>query len=118
MTAPAAVLLAPRARTSLDARQARPRRRPRTAAKAMAGFGPAIVAAIAYVDPGNFATNVAAGSRKGYLLVWVVVAANLIAILVQNLSAKLGLATRKSLPELCRDLLPVPVARALWVQAE
>jgi manganese transport protein len=84
----------------------------------LAGFGPAVVAAIAYVDPGNFATNVSAGSRKGYLLVWVVVAANLIAVLVQSLSAKLGLATGKSLPALCREQLRPAVARGLWLQAE
>ncbi|MEV0427424.1 Nramp family divalent metal transporter [Micromonospora sp. NPDC050495] len=81
-------------------------------------LGPAFVAAVAYVDPGNFATNSTAGARYGYLLVWVVVAANLAAMLVQTLTAKLGLATGLSLPELCREHLPRPVNRVMWVQAE
>lgn len=81
-------------------------------------LGPAFVAAVAYVDPGNFATNSTAGARYGYLLVWVVVAANLAAMLVQTLTAKLGLATGRSLPELCREHLPRPVNRVMWVQAE
>ncbi|RAO16871.1 Nramp family divalent metal transporter [Micromonospora noduli] len=81
-------------------------------------LGPAFVAAVAYVDPGNFATNSAAGARYGYLLVWVVVVANLMAMLVQTLTAKLGLATGRSLPELCRERLPRPVNRVMWVQAE
>lgn len=69
-------------------------------------------------DPGNFATNSAAGARYGYLLVWVVVVANLMAMLVQTLTAKLGLATGRSLPELCRERLPRPVNRMMWVQAD
>ncbi|GIF15801.1 Nramp family divalent metal transporter [Actinoplanes teichomyceticus] len=81
-------------------------------------FGPAFVAAIAYADPGNFATNFTAGATSGYLLVWVIVAANLMAMLVQSLSAKLGLVTGRDLPELCRAHLPRPVSRGLWVQAE
>ena len=81
-------------------------------------LGPAFVAAIAYVDPGNFATNFAAGSGFGYLLLWVIVAANLTAMLIQTLSAKLGLATGKNLPEACRDKFPRPVSIGLWVQAE
>ncbi|MCW3840678.1 Nramp family divalent metal transporter [Micromonospora yasonensis] len=81
-------------------------------------LGPAFVAAVAYVDPGNFATNSTAGARYGYLLVWVVVAANLAAMLVQTLTAKLGLATGHSLPELCRQHLPRTVNRVMWVQAE
>ncbi len=81
-------------------------------------FGPAFVAAIAYVDPGNFATNFSAGARYGYLLLWVIVAANLVAMLVQALSAKLGLATGHNLPELCRERFPQPVTRLMWVQAE
>lgn len=85
---------------------------------AAALLGPAFVAAVAYVDPGNFATNVAAGAGYGYSLAWVVVAANLMAMLVQYLSAKLGVATGKDLPELCRKHLPRPVAYGLWVQAE
>src|SRR3954465_7708604 len=81
-------------------------------------FGPAFVAAIAYVDPGNFATNVSAGARYGYLLLWVVVAANLMAMFVQSLSAKLGLATGLSLPQNCRARYPRSVVLGLWVQAE
>ncbi|PRX99832.1 Nramp family divalent metal transporter [Allonocardiopsis opalescens] len=80
--------------------------------------GPAFVAAIAYVDPGNVATNASAGARFGYLLVWVIVAANAVAMLVQYLSAKLSIATRRTLPELCRERCPRPVARGLWLQAE
>jgi manganese transport protein len=81
-------------------------------------LGPAFVAAVAYIDPGNFATNFSAGARYGYLLVWVVVVANLMAMLVQYLSAKTGVATGRDLPELCREHLPRPVSRGLWVQAE
>ena len=81
-------------------------------------LGPAFVAAIAYVDPGNFATNVSAGAEFGYLLVWVIVLANLMAMLIQSLSGKVGLATGRNLPELCREHFPRPVTRGLWVQAE
>ncbi|WP_211348875.1 Nramp family divalent metal transporter [Nocardioides litoris] len=81
-------------------------------------LGPAFVTAIAYVDPGNFATNVTAGSTYGYLLVWVVIVANLMAMLVQYLSAKAGIATGKSLPALCREHFPRPVTRGLWAQGE
>ncbi len=81
-------------------------------------LGPAFVAAIAYVDPGNFATNFSAGAEFGYLLVWVIVAANLMAMLIQLLSGKLGLATGRNLPELCREHFPRPVTAGLWVQAE
>jgi manganese transport protein len=81
-------------------------------------LGPAFVTAIAYVDPGNFATNITAGSQYGYLLVWVVVVSNLMAILIQYLSAKAGIATGASLPALCRQYLPLPVVRGLWAQAE
>ncbi|MDN5860502.1 MAG: Nramp family divalent metal transporter [Pseudonocardia sp.] len=81
-------------------------------------FGPAFVAAIAYVDPGNFATNFSAGAEYGYLLLWVIVAANLMAMLVQTLSAKLGMATGANLPENCREQFPRPVSRLMWVQAE
>jgi manganese transport protein len=79
---------------------------------------PAFVAAVAYIDPGNFATNITAGAKYGYLLVWVIVAANLIAMLVQYLSAKIGIASERNLPELCRDTMPRPVTFGLWVQAE
>ncbi len=81
-------------------------------------LGPAFIAAVAYVDPGNFATNMAGGSRYGYMLLWVVLAANLMAMLIQAMSAKLGIATGKSLPEICRDRFPLPVVYFLWVQAE
>lgn len=81
-------------------------------------LGPAFVAAVAYVDPGNFATNIQSGARFGYLLLWVVVAANLMAMLIQYLSAKLGVVTDRNLPELCRDHYPRPVAWGLWIQAE
>src|SRR4051794_19901884 len=81
-------------------------------------LGAAFVAAIAYVDPGNFATNIAGGAKFGYLLLWVVLTANLMGILIQNLSAKVGVATGHNLPELCRQLFPRPVSWGLWVQAE
>ncbi|MGW4796605.1 Nramp family divalent metal transporter [Nonomuraea sp. NPDC004297] len=81
-------------------------------------IGPAFVAAVAYVDPGNFATNVESGARFGFLLLWVVVAANLVAMLLQYLSAKAGAATGRSLPELCREHYPRPVVWGLWLQAE
>jgi manganese transport protein len=81
-------------------------------------LGPAFVAAIAYVDPGNFATNIAGGSEFGYTLLWVVLAANLMGMLIQTLSAKVGLATGRNLPELCRDHLPRPASWGLWAQAE
>ncbi|HEY7816038.1 MAG TPA: Nramp family divalent metal transporter [Nakamurella sp.] len=84
----------------------------------MALFGPAFVAAIAYVDPGNVATNVTAGAVYGYLLVWVVVLANLMACLVQYLSAKFGLATGMTLPESLRDRMPTSGRIAYWLQAE
>ena len=81
-------------------------------------LGAAFVAAIAYVDPGNFATNIAGGAKFGYLLLWVVLAANLMGMLIQNLSAKVGVATGRNLPELCREVFPRPVSWGLWVQAE
>ncbi|MFZ4892835.1 Nramp family divalent metal transporter [Plantibacter sp. Mn2098] len=81
-------------------------------------LGPAFVAAIAYVDPGNVAANLTAGAEYGYLLVWVLVAANGMAVLVQYLSAKLGLVTGKSLPELLGERLSTGKRRAYWVQAE
>jgi manganese transport protein len=83
-----------------------------------AALGPAFVACIAYVDPGNFATNIAGGAKYGYLLLWVLLSANLMAMLIQNLSAKIGIATGRNLPELCREHFPRPVSWGLWVQAE
>jgi manganese transport protein len=85
---------------------------------ALTFLGPAFVAAVAYVDPGNFATNIQAGAKYGYELMWVVLAANLIAMLVQYLSVKLGVATGRSLPEMCRDRFPRWGSVALWLQAE
>jgi manganese transport protein len=84
----------------------------------LAILGPAFVACVAYVDPGNFATNIAGGAKYGYLLLWVLLAANLMAMLIQNLSAKIGIATGRNLPELCREHFPRPVTWGLWVQAE
>ncbi len=81
-------------------------------------LGPAFVASIAYVDPGNFATNISAGSRYGYLLVWVVLVSNAMAMLIQYLSAKSGIATGSSLPELCRRHYSRYVVFGLWLQAE
>jgi manganese transport protein len=93
--------------------------RRRAAIRSVVGLaGPAFIAAIAYVDPGNVATNIAAGSRYGYLLLWVVILANAMAMLVQYLSAKLGIATGRNLPELCRDRYRRSVRLGLWVQAE
>jgi manganese transport protein len=84
----------------------------------LAMLGPAFVAAVAYIDPGNFATNIAGGAKYGYLLVWVIITANLMAMVVQYLSAKTGIATGRNLPELCREHFPRPVSWLLWVQAE
>jgi manganese transport protein len=81
-------------------------------------FGPAFVAAVAYADPGNFATNFTGGATLGYQLVWVIVAANLTAMLIQSLSARLGLVTGRDLAELCRERFPRVVSGGLWVQAE
>ncbi|SRR5579872_233041 len=80
--------------------------------------GPAFIASVAYMDPGNFATNVQGGALFGYQLLWVVVFANLTAMLFQALSAKLGIVTGKNLPEVCRDRFPRPVSLAMWVVSE
>jgi manganese transport protein len=85
---------------------------------AVAMLGPAFVASIAYVDPGNFATNIQGGAQYGYLLLWVVLVANLMAMLVQYLSAKLGIVTGRSLPEQVRERVPRPVSWCMWLQAE
>jgi manganese transport protein len=90
----------------------------RTRFRALPFLGPAFIACVAYIDPGNFATNIAAGSKFGYLLVWVIVASNLMAMLIQTLSAKLGIATRKNLPEVCRDHFSRRTSWFLWAQAE
>jgi manganese transport protein len=81
-------------------------------------LGPAFIAAVAYIDPGNFATNISGGAKFGYLLLWVVLAANLVAMLVQSQSAKLGIATGKNLAELCRERFSRRTSIGLWLQAE
>jgi manganese transport protein len=80
--------------------------------------GPAVIASIAYTDPGNFATNIQGGAQFGYLLLWVVVLANLVAMLFQSLSAKLGIVTGHSLAQLCRAHFPRPLVYAMWVASE
>lgn len=80
--------------------------------------GPAVIASIAYMDPGNFATNIQAGAKYGYTLLWVVVMANIIAMLFQALSAKLGIVTNKNLAEMCRDQFSSPVVWGMWVVSE
>jgi manganese transport protein len=90
----------------------------RTRFRILPFLGPAFIACVAYIDPGNFATNVAGGSKFGYRLVWVIVAANLLAMLIQTLSAKLGIATGRNLPEVTREQLPRRVTFLLWLQAE
>ena len=88
----------------------------------MRGFlpfaGPAVIASIAYMDPGNFATNIQGGAQFGYLLLWVVLLANLMAMLFQALSAKLGIVTGRSLAQLCRTHFPRPLVYAMWVVSE
>jgi manganese transport protein len=84
----------------------------------LAMLGPAFVTSVAYVDPGNFATNIQGGAQYGYLLLWVVLAANLMAMLLQYLSAKLGIVTDRNLPELVREQFPRPVTWGMWAQAE
>ncbi|KQV06227.1 manganese transporter [Leifsonia sp. Root112D2] len=97
---------------------ASPPKRARGSTRILFLLGPAFVAAIAYVDPGNVAANLTAGARFGYLLVWVLVAANAMAVLVQYQSAKLGLVTGRSLPELLGERMRPAARRAFWVQAE
>ena len=81
-------------------------------------LGPAFIAAVAYVDPGNFATNMAAGARYGYMLLWVILVANIMAMVIQSMSAKLGIATGRNLPEVCRERFSRRTSFALWLQAE
>jgi manganese transport protein len=81
-------------------------------------LGPAFVASVAYIDPGNFATNIAGGAKFGFTLCWVIVAANLMAMLIQTLSAKLGIATGRNLPEVCRENFSHRTSIGLWIQAE
>ncbi len=80
--------------------------------------GPAVIASIAYMDPGNFATNIQGGAKYGYTLLWVVLLANLIAMLFQALSAKLGIVTGRNLAEMCRDQFPQPIVWAMWIISE
>jgi manganese transport protein len=99
------------ARDALDGR--------RKGVRALLPFaGPAIIASVSYMDPGNFATNIQAGSTYGYELLWVVLAASLVAMLFQAMSAKLGIVTRRNLAELCREQLPRPVVIAMWIASE
>ena len=84
----------------------------------LAFAGPSVVASIAYMDPGNFATNIQAGAKYGYTLLWVVLLANIIAMLFQALSAKLGIVTGRNLAELCREQFSTPVVLAMWVVSE
>ena len=81
-------------------------------------LGPAFIASVAYVDPGNFATNIQAGAKFGYLLIWVIVASNLVAMLIQSLAAKLGIATGMNLAEMSREHFPFPIVLGMWVVAE
>ncbi len=107
---PAALELGP---SALDRLLARGRVR-----ATLAMLGPSFVAAVAYVDPGNFATNIQGGAQFGYLLLWVVLVANVMAMLIQYLSAKLGIITDHNLPELFRARYPRAMAWGMWVQAE
>jgi manganese transport protein len=108
---PGEAAVARAARASLEGRS-------RGIARVWPFLGPAFIAAVAYIDPGNFATNVAGGAKFGYLLLWVVLAANLVAMLVQSQSAKLGIATGKNLAELCRERFSRRASIGLWLQAE
>src|SRR5579884_3128463 len=80
--------------------------------------GPAVIVSIAYMDPGNFATNIQAGAKYGYSLLWVVLAANLIAMLFQALSAQLGIVTGRHLAEMCREHFPKPLVFFMWIVSE
>ena len=108
---PGEAAVARAARSSLEGRA-------RGMARIWPFLGPAFIAAVAYIDPGNFATNISGGAKYGYLLLWVVLSANLIAMVVQTQSAKLGIATGKNLAELCRDRFPRPASVGMWIQAE
>ena len=108
---PGEALVADAARRSLEGKR-------RGLSRLWPFLGPAFIASIAYIDPGNFATNIASGAQFGYMLLWVVLAANLIGMVVQTQSAKLGIATGKNLPELCRQEFPRKTSFGLWIQAE
>jgi manganese transport protein len=94
------------------------RARRRGLARLLPFLGPAFVASVAYIDPGNFATNIQAGAKFGFLLLWVIAASNITAMVVQALSAKLGIATGRNLAEMCREQFPRPVVWAMWVLME
>jgi manganese transport protein len=104
-------------RTTLAVREALAGRR-RGLAAILPFAGPAVIASIAYMDPGNFATNIQAGAGYGYALLWVVVVANVVAMLFQAMSAKLGIVTNRNLAELCRDNFPRPVVIGMWLGSE
>ncbi|RDK02408.1 Nramp family divalent metal transporter [Paraburkholderia lacunae] len=104
-------------RTTLAAREVLEGRR-RGALMLLPFAGPAVVVSVAYMDPGNFATNIQAGARYGYALLWVVLLANLVAMLFQALSAKLGIATGRNLAELCRERFPKPAVLLMWGVSE
>jgi manganese transport protein len=87
-------------------------------ARLMPFLGPAFIASVAYMDPGNFATNIQGGAKFGYQLLWVIVASNLMAMLIQSLSAKLGIATGQNLAEHCRNEFPRPVVISMWIIGE
>src|SRR5512137_349814 len=87
-------------------------------AKLLPFLGPAFIASVAYMDPGNFATNIAGGAQFGYMLLWVILLSNLMAMLLQSLSAKLGIATGFNLAEVCRNRFSRPVVMFLWVLME
>src|SRR3954453_19286231 len=88
----------------------------RTRFRLLPFLGPAFIACVAYIDPGNFATNIPAGPKYASLLLWVVVAASLMAMVIQTLSAKLGVATGKNLPEVCREHFSQRTSILLWIQ--
>lgn len=92
--------------------------RKRGLARLLPFMGPAFVASVAYIDPGNFATNIQGGAKYGYMLIWVIIVANLMAMLIQSLSAKLGIATGLNLAETCRQEFRRPVVLSMWVIAE
>jgi manganese transport protein len=92
--------------------------RKRGLARLLPFLGPAFIASVAYIDPGNFATNIQGGAQFGYTLLWVVMASNLIAMLIQTLSAKLGIATGQNLAELCRENFSKSLVRAMWILME
>src|SRR5215217_7215913 len=90
----------------------------RTRFRILPFLGPAFIACVAYIDPGNFATNISGGAQYGYMLLWVIVVSNLMAMLIQTLSAKLGIVTGRNLAETCRDRFPRPVVWGMWGVSE